>query len=324
MSLKILSRGLFSTLQEACEAGGAIDTFALYASNLLVGNGEGEAALEITLLGPEIHFEREALIAICGGDLAPSVDGKLIPNWRPVYVHAGSTLKFTDAKNGFRSYLAVAGGFDVESAPERRKSDLLHLGRPLREGDILKFGELPESAAKQFNRLRDAARHETFATTDWFVSHEVMPSYNAKRRIRVLRSDSYEQFSTGSRERVFASPFQMKPETNRLSYRLDGVSLRVEEPTIATSNTVSPNPAQVGAISVREDRTPFIQMSAQSDPTPHIARVIPVDFPVLSQVRPGERIKFHEVSPNEAQELAYLRQMGLRILKNTILSLQSR
>ncbi|PWK16398.1 biotin-dependent carboxyltransferase family protein [Tumebacillus permanentifrigoris] len=331
MSLKIIRRGLFSTLQERSRyefgqeglaVGGAIDSFALLAANLLVGNEEGEPALEITLLGPEILFEREALIAVCGGDLEPTVDGQAIPNWRPVYVHAGSVLRFGDAKSGFRAYLAVSGGFEVPTAQNYRFSSprpgaSLHQGHALREGDTLQFGLPSETGERRMITLREKAKHRAFATTPWFVSHEIMPSYNAKRRIRVLRSGEFAEFSSGSRERIFTSPFQLKPETDRLHYRLDGVSLRLEQSSSATTSASS---ELIGAIGLPDGDEPVIQMSTGVLTTAHIANVIPVDFPVLSQVRPGERIKFHEISIQEAQELAYLREMGLHILKNTILA----
>ncbi|KEO84812.1 hypothetical protein [Tumebacillus flagellatus] len=319
MCMKIIRRGLFTTLQEASDGGGTVDAFALYAANLLVGNTEGEAALEITLLGPEISFETGALIAICGGDLAPMVDGKPIPNWRPVFVRAGSTLTFTDARAGFRAYLAAAGGFDLQTAPERRTAGSLHLGRPLREGDTLRLKPRSDDGEKFYAKLRDQAASLAFATTSWFVSHEVMPSYNAKRRIRVLKSEDFALFSSASRERVFASPFQMKPETDRRGYRLDGITLHLEEFSASPS---TPSPA--GALSVREDGAPTITMTPHTHHAPSIARVIPVDFPVLAQVRSGERVTFHEISEDEAHELAYLRGMGLGILKNTILTLQGR
>lgn len=329
MSLKIIRRGLFSTLQERGRyefgqegqaVGGAIDSFALNAANLLVGNEEGQTALEITLLGPEILFEREALIAVCGGDLEPSINGQPIPNWRPVYIHPGSVLKFGYARSGFHAYLAVSGGIEVPTAPNsrlinpRQAADAVNQGHPLREGDILQFGMPSESGERRMIALREKAKHRAFATTPWFVSHEIMPSYNAKRRIRVLRSNEFEEFSRDSRERIFTSPFQLKPASNRLQYRLDGVPLRLEHEVPVTA---SPG---VGTIGIPDGIAPTIQMSASPVSTPHIATVIPVDFPVLSQVRPGERIKFHEISLTEAQELAYLREMGLHILKNTILA----
>lgn len=342
MSLQIIRRGLFTTLQErgryefgrdAQAVGGAIDSFALNAANLLVGNEEGEAVLEITLRGPEIHFAQEALIAICGGDLSPTVEGQAIPNWRPVYVQAGSVLRFGNAKWGFRAYLAVSGGFDLPTAPDHRVAnprnpEAVHQGRPLREGDTLHFGEMSARGVRQLQRLREEAKHRPFATTSWFVSHEIMPSYNAKRRIRVLRTEAFGEFSPGSRERIFTSPFQLKPEMDRLNYRLQGATLRLDNPLEApldhTASDVSP--LLIGAIGVADDHIPIIQMNTDKAivPYPPIAKVIPVDFPVLSQVRPGERIKFHEITLQEAQELSSLREMGLDILKNTILTQQSR
>lgn len=74
MGIKVLRAGLQTTVQDLGRYGfqqhgvivsGAMDTFALRMANLLVGNDEGEAALEITLMGPRLEFEQDALIAIC-------------------------------------------------------------------------------------------------------------------------------------------------------------------------------------------------------------------------------------------------------------------
>src|SRR5687768_4783254 len=92
MSIRVKRPGLLTTVQDLGRWGlqrygvvvsGAMDPLALRIANLLVGNDENAAALEATLTGPELEFEQEALIAICGGDLSPAVDGVPVPPWRP-------------------------------------------------------------------------------------------------------------------------------------------------------------------------------------------------------------------------------------------------
>ena len=65
MSLKIIQPGLLTTLQDNGRYGyqkigvitsGAMDVYSLRLANILVGNDENEAALEITLMGPVIEF----------------------------------------------------------------------------------------------------------------------------------------------------------------------------------------------------------------------------------------------------------------------------
>ena len=120
MSLKIIQPGLLTTLQDSGRYGyqkigvitsGAMDVYSLRLANILVGNDENEAALEITLMGPVIEFTEDALIAVTGGDFAPTINGETMPQLRPVAVRKGCILQFNPCKSGCRAYLAVAGGY---------------------------------------------------------------------------------------------------------------------------------------------------------------------------------------------------------------------
>ena len=119
MSLRILRPGLLSTVQDRGRYGlqhlgvvpcGPMDPVAFELANAVVGNRAGEAALEITLLGPEMEFERAALVALCGAQFDATLGGRALPMNRPVLVEKGSILKTGRANLGSRAYLAVAGG----------------------------------------------------------------------------------------------------------------------------------------------------------------------------------------------------------------------
>src|SRR5690606_30328922 len=135
---------------------GAMDPYALRLANLLVGNAENAAALEITLTGPAIHFEEDHIISICGGDLSPEIDGKAARLWRPVIVTKGQTLTFGAPQVGGRCYMAIAGGIDVPEVMYSRSTYLRaalggYHGRALKAGDQLAIGHT--SAAQQMNTI---------------------------------------------------------------------------------------------------------------------------------------------------------------------------
>ena len=122
MSFKVLRAGFLTTLQDLGRFGyqkyginvaGAMDTTSLRLANILVGNGEDEAALEITLTGPTLEFNTDTLIAITGADISPMIDGTFVKMNCPIAIKAGAVLKFAACKKGCRAYLAVAGGYDV-------------------------------------------------------------------------------------------------------------------------------------------------------------------------------------------------------------------
>src|SRR5689334_11164286 len=119
-----------------------MDEQALRLGNLLVGNDDGAASLECTLVGPTLRFDEQVLIAVTGGDLGVTIDGMRIPLWRAVCVPAGATLSATAAVRGCRAYVSIAGGIDVPlvlgSRSTYARASLGGLqGRALRRGDRL-------------------------------------------------------------------------------------------------------------------------------------------------------------------------------------------
>ena len=120
-----------------------MDEYALRVGNLLAGNDEGEAALEITLLGPTIEFLAPGLIALTGADLGARLNGRECKPWASFLVSRGDLLQFTGPRSGCRAYLAAAGGFDLPAVLGSRSTYLrVGLGglggRALIEGDELR------------------------------------------------------------------------------------------------------------------------------------------------------------------------------------------
>ena len=109
MSITVLNPGLLTTVQDQGRIGyqqfgvsvsGVMDPRSASLANILVGNDEKEAVLECTMMGPHLQFNQANCIAITGGDLMPTLDGKPIPNYTAVKVEAGQVLKFTMPKTG--------------------------------------------------------------------------------------------------------------------------------------------------------------------------------------------------------------------------------
>ena len=125
MSLKIIQPGLSTSIQDlgrpgyfhlGIPMGGAMDRFALRCANMLVGNPEGAAGLEVVFMGPQIEFTRDALVAVTGADLPAKVDGEPRDGWTAFEVKEGQTLSFDFLKSGARAYIAISGGIDTPLA----------------------------------------------------------------------------------------------------------------------------------------------------------------------------------------------------------------
>src|SRR5215831_14909202 len=109
-SIRVVSAGLQTTVQDlgrfgwahyGVSASGAADPVALRAANLLVGNAENAAALEMTLSGPALEFECHAVIALTGSDF-----GSGLPLWSAVEIKSGDTVRLGSTRTGARCYLA--------------------------------------------------------------------------------------------------------------------------------------------------------------------------------------------------------------------------
>ena len=129
---------------------GALDSFGLRVANLLVGNDEGAAGLEITLGGLQLRFEDERIVAWCGGEFDVQIGSRALPAGHVAHLQAGDELKFGRAQIGCRCWLAISGGIDVPVVLGSRSTDLRANfggleGRTLRDGDQLSLGEFRQS-----------------------------------------------------------------------------------------------------------------------------------------------------------------------------------
>ncbi|CAH2921412.1 MAG: Urea carboxylase (EC [uncultured Paraburkholderia sp.] len=152
-TLEVLSGGTQTTVQDypgrlgywavGIPPSGPMDSRALRLANTLLGNEAGATALEITMSGPTLRFNTEAVVAITGAVLPVTLDDQPIPMNTAVLVPAGATLVLGTIRGaGARAYLSVRGGFDVATYLGSRSTFTLgqfggHGGRALRAGDVL-------------------------------------------------------------------------------------------------------------------------------------------------------------------------------------------
>jgi len=330
MSIHVHKPGLLSTLQDAGRYGyqkygvivsGAMDPFAHRTANWLVGNEEDEATMEMTVIGPVLYFAEAALIAICGSNLQPRIDGVSVPLWRPVYVKAGTTLQFASSREGCRSYLAVAGGFNV---PRQMASYSTYLragiggfeGRALKERDQLQVK--PASALSRSIQQRLSSRMDgdaPFGTISWRVSYELLPAYAANPEIRVNAGAQYDLFEPASLEALLTAEFVVQPQSDRMGYRLTGKPLMMIERKEMLSE-----PVTFGTMQVPPDGNPIVLMADRQTTGgyPKVAQVISADLPLLAQAQIGSRIRFKLINLYEAQEAHLKMELNVNFLKKSI------
>jgi len=284
--------------------GGAVDTQALRLANVLVGNAEGAAGLEVTRAGPTLRFADEALIAICGAEFDVTVETRRVPAWRPVRLEQGAVLVFGATRTGCRAYLAIAGGLAVPRVLGGRGTHLAagfggFEGRTLRTGDVLKSGPASLWAKRLAGALAGAG---IFSAARWEIGADARPAYAAIPTVRVMRGPQWEWFSAEAQERFWRERFTVTPRSDRMGLRLaaTGSGLRGEKLREMVSEGVA-----TGTVQVPPDGQPIVLLADRQTigGYPKIATVATVDLPLLAQLRPGDSVGFRDTSVAEAQAL---------------------
>lgn len=326
MSLLIMKPGLLTTVQDLGRygfqqygviAGGAMDSYALSMANLLVGNAEREAGLEMTVTGPEITFAEPSLIAICGGGLSPLLDERPLPLWRTVYAPKGARLHFGRRSAGCRAYLAVAGGIAVPVQLNSRSTYLRagiggHQGRALRSGDVLPVGN-PSLRGKSWTELlTKELGPESLSVSRWYPARSLIPAYTEAPVLQVIPGEEFRSFSVESRERFLSEPYTILPQSDRMGYRLSGSSLN-----LVRNQSLISSPVTYGTVQVPAGGSPIVLMADRQTTGgyPKLAQVITADLPLLAQAAIGSAVRFRLVTLREAQEQLLQRELELRRLR---------
>jgi biotin-dependent carboxylase-like uncharacterized protein len=296
-TLEIKEPGLLTTVQDLGRYGyqrfgvpvsGAMDTFSLKTGNLLVGNDEGAAGLEMTVLGPRVRFLAETWIAITGANLSPALDGEPIPRWTAVKVPADCDLSFQGASDGMRSYLAVAGGIDVPVIMGSRstyvKATLGGLeGRALKAGDVLR---VLEPGVEPVER--------------GLPEHLSAPVYGHNHEIRVVLGPQDRAFTADGTATFLGSEYTVSIQSDRMGYRLEGPTIESADGPDIVSDGIP-----FGAVQIPGDGRPIILLADRGTTGGYakIATVVSSDLGMLSQAMPGDTITFKNVTVEESHRL---------------------
>ncbi|GAA0614946.1 5-oxoprolinase subunit PxpC [Virgibacillus siamensis] len=329
MSIHVIKSGLLTTVQDSGRYGyqkygvivsGAMDRNSCRLANLLVGNAPNAAVLEMTIAGPIIELQEDVLLAICGADMAPVIDGEPVQMNKAVWVRKASTIKFSSARTGCRTYLAVAGGIDVPLVMDSRSTYLRAgigglNGRALQKDDLLPVGSPSNHAGKVMKQMRDQADTGHFREMDWGVSNGFQSDDRDGTIIRTIPGRQAEWFTDESRKLFLSEAFTVSTQSDRMGYRLNGPELALQNKKDLLSEAVA-----FGTIQVPPDGNPIVLMADRQTTGgyPKIGQVITADLPVMAQLKPGEKIYFNEMKHSEAQELLLENEKHFEQLKVSI------
>jgi len=260
--------------------GGPLDASAMSWANRLVGNDPAATALEASFGGLELEAQTDTLIAITGGDQPLSINGEELPGWRSHRIKTGDRISLGFAQQFCRSYLAVAGGFQVE--PRFGSTATV-----VREGiGGLDGGKL---AAAQLLPCRpeNPAPCLQLATP---------PQYSSSIEIRVIPGYQQHAFGDLQQRRFFSGEYTVTDRADRMGYRLEGPVIECEIEGILSEGICS------GAIQIPADGQPIVLLQDRQTigGYPKIGAALSLDTARLAQLMPGGSVRFTAITPYEA------------------------
>lgn len=312
MTATIKRAGFLTSVQDLGRTGfrqfgvstsGALDSFALRVANLLVGNNEGAAGLEITLGGLQLRFEDDRIVAWCGGEFDVRIGSRVMPAGHVVHLQAGDELKFGRAQIGCRCWVAISGGIDMPIVLGSRATDLRANfggleGRTLRDGDVLPLLTWPGSSA--FARATADKPIPATAISSWTAPHDWASPARREPNLRFVRGADWDRFNVSTLQHLTSEAFNVSPDSDRMGVRFDGPELKREDKIDLISEAVAP-----GTIQVPPNGKPILLLGdcQTIGGYPKIAHVITVDLAIAAQLRAGDHVRFSEFSLADAHRL---------------------
>jgi len=315
--IQIVKPGMLTTIQDNGRWGfqsrgvpvaGPMDPYSHRLANALVGNTVDAATLEITLLGPELEFDDDRVVAAAGAEFELALDGKPVDADAPFVVRAGSRLQFGRRVHGARSYVAVSGGIATPSVLGSRATHLVSGmgglgGRALKAGDRLPLGSSrSNSAAQRISRIDSSSRAI------------VLPNRvdGSPTRLRVLAGPQVEYFSPDALDRLQSAPYVISGKSDRMGFRLDGPALRHSRGADIISDATP-----LGVLQVPASGQPILLMADRQTTGgyPKIATVITADLAVAGQLGPGDQIVFSVCSLRDAMAALISHERALMALE---------
>jgi len=322
MSITLLSNGILTTVQDlgrhgarrfGINPGGAMDTKAARLINILLGNDENEAVLEMHFPAPKIQFEDAAVFALGGAEFGAKLGGREAQNWRPYFAEKGSTLSFIKKQAGARCYLSVKGGFAIEkwlgSSSTNLKAQVGGFeGRALKKDDRVEFrrqetengrqGRVAGGQTKtQDQSLKTQGQNSQFS---FRISSSLVPIYSPFPTVRVIAGAEFELLTPEAKTSFTAQNFTIGLQSDRMGFRLEGEPLKLETPHEFISSAVS-----FGTVQLLPDEQLIVLMADHQTTGgyPRLAHIISEDLPLAGQLGAKDGIGFKMVSIEEAEKL---------------------
>ena len=302
MTIRILNPGLQTTIQDLGRNGyshygvsssGAADDLSFRLGNLIVGNKENLAAIEMTLLGGNYKFDIDANISLTGSKFDAKIEGESLHFYKNIPIQSGQLLSVGQSLQGSRCYLAVRGGIDINDVLSAKTTHLTSKiggvdGRSLKKDDVLIIGEEQKLLNPiNINEMLDINMSKLL------IIKGLQSNYISKSTWKIFLNQEYIVSNL----------------SNRMGIRLEGNSLKLDN-----ENEIITEGVPLGAIQLPSNGYPIISFVEHQTTGgyPKIANVISSELHKVGQLKPGDKFQFELVSLEEAEALRHEREFYIK------------
>jgi biotin-dependent carboxylase-like uncharacterized protein len=286
--------GRVGQLRSGIPPSGPVDVRAFVIANRLVGNADGAAGLECTLVGPRFTVEVACAIAVTGAEAAITINGTAAERWTTLALSPGDTVRVAAARRGLRIYIAFSGGLDVPLALGSRATYLRGRlggveGRALRRDDGLRL------LAASMPAVRALAAAQ-------------IPPLEAEPEIRVVLGPEADRFTAEGIAAFLGGAYEMLPQSDRMGARLAGPRI-----AHARGHDIISDGIALGSIQVPGDGQPIVLLVDRQSTGGYtkIATVGSFDIGRIGQAKPGQRVRFRAVDIAEAHRVRRAWELSL-------------
>jgi biotin-dependent carboxylase-like uncharacterized protein len=290
--IRVLEPGALTTVQDLGRPGqlrygippsGPVDRAAFVLANRLVGNPDGAAGLECTVVGPRFECQAPCAMAVTGAAMPVAINGQEAEAWRTLPLRPGDVVRLGPARAGVRAYVAFSGGIDVPPVLGSRATYVRGRlggleGRALRRADVLRLFPAPPPRPRR-------------------VRPEAVPSYADEPEIRVVLGPQDDAFTEEGLQAFLTGPYEMLPQSDRMGARLRGPRI-----THRRGHDIISDGIALGSIQVPGDGQPIVLLVDRQSTGGYtkVATVCSFDIGRLGQVKPGQRLRFRALSLADA------------------------
>lgn len=296
MSIEVISPGLQTTIQDLGRKGwshmgvpesGAADKFSLKLANFLLNKESNSPAMECTLTGPSLRFLKPLFLVITGADMKPKINDKNVKMNAVIQVKTNEVLSLSNCSAGCRSYISFS-----ENLVSKKFLGSVSTYLPAKLGGInglpLEVGSIIETYSTNFDNSKIQ-----------LIDPSTINLFNNNWELRAIEGQEFKFLSSTAKKNIFRSPYIVSNDSSRMGNRLEGN--RIE---LLNNGHMISSPTNTGTIQCPKSGLPII-LGCDSQTLggyPRILQIAEIDFPLIGQLRPYDKVLFKKVSIDEARD----------------------